>query len=160
MRQLKNKMSIRQYKCSLYKKNLKTSLVDGKGGAGRESEIEVIIITVGYFQCTGSFDIKRQKSLYLQETFMYYCCFSCSVMSNSLKTPQTVALGSSAHRISQARVLEWVAISCSRGSFWPRDRTHVSSTAGGFSTTEPPGNMFLYKLCQMPGIIIFHFPVP
>ena len=28
--------------------------------------------------------------------------------------------------ISQARILEWVATSFSRGSFWPRDRTHVS----------------------------------
>ena len=55
-------------------------------------EIEVIIITVGYFQCTGSFYIRRQKSLYLQETFMYYCRrFSRSVMSNSLETPQTTA---------------------------------------------------------------------
>ena len=34
--------------------------------------------------------------------------------------------GSSAHGISQARILEWVAISFSRGSSWPRDQTHVS----------------------------------
>ena len=34
--------------------------------------------------------------------------------------------GSSVHGISQARILEWVAISFSRGSFWPRDRTHAS----------------------------------
>ena len=27
---------------------------------------------------------------------------------------------------SQARILEWVAISSSRGSSWPKDRTHVS----------------------------------
>ena len=30
-----------------------------------------------------------------------------------------------AHRIFQARVLEWVAISFSRGSSWPRDQTRV-----------------------------------
>ena len=29
--------------------------------------------------------------------------------------------GSSVHRISQAKILEWVAISFSRGSSWPRD---------------------------------------
>ena len=32
--------------------------------------------------------------------------------------------------------------SCSRGSFWPRDRTHISfisCIAGGFFTTAPPG---------------------
>ena len=33
---------------------------------------------------------------------------------------------SSVHGIFQARVLEWVAISYSRGSFWSRDRTRVS----------------------------------
>ena len=34
--------------------------------------------------------------------------------------------GSSVHGIFQARILEWVAISFSRGSFQPRDWTHVS----------------------------------
>ena len=34
--------------------------------------------------------------------------------------------GSSVHGISQARILEWVAISFSRGSSWPRDWTHIS----------------------------------
>ena len=33
---------------------------------------------------------------------------------------------SSVHGISQARILEWVAISFSRRSSWPRDRTCVS----------------------------------
>ena len=42
--------------------------------------------------------------------------------------------------ISQARILEWVATSCSRGSSQPRDRTGVSSITGGFFTTEPPGS--------------------
>ena len=34
----------------------------------------------------------------------------------------------SVHGIFQARVLEWVAISFSRGSSWPRDWTQVSYT--------------------------------
>ena len=34
--------------------------------------------------------------------------------------------GSSVHGISQARILEWVAISFSRGSSRPRGRTQVS----------------------------------
>ena len=38
--------------------------------------------------------------------------------------------GSSVHGIFQARVLEWVAISFSRGSSWRRDWTWVSRTAG------------------------------
>ena len=35
-------------------------------------------------------------------------------------------LGCSAHGIFQARILEWVAISFSRGPSWPRDQTHIS----------------------------------
>ena len=42
--------------------------------------------------------------------------------------------GSSVHRILQARVLEWVAISISRGSFRPWDETWVSCIAGRFFT--------------------------
>ena len=38
--------------------------------------------------------------------------------------------GSSVHGILQARILEWVAISFSRGSSRPRDRTQVSHTVG------------------------------
>ena len=47
-------------------------------------------------------------------------------------------LGSSVHGISQARILKQLAISFSRGSSQPRDRTSVSYLAGGFFTTEPP----------------------
>ena len=39
---------------------------------------------------------------------------------------------SSVHGISQAWILEWVAISFSRGSSPPRDGTQVSLIAGGF----------------------------
>ena len=42
--------------------------------------------------------------------------------------------GSSVHGVLQARILEWVAISFSRGSSWPRDQTWVSCMAGGFFT--------------------------
>ena len=46
-------------------------------------------------------------------------------------TPWTSSLpGSSLHGILQARVLEWVAISFSRGSSQPRDRTWVSHIPG------------------------------
>ena len=40
--------------------------------------------------------------------------------------------GSSVHGISQARILEWFAISSPRGSSQPGDWTHVSFLAGGF----------------------------
>ena len=42
--------------------------------------------------------------------------------------------GSFVHGISQARILEWIAIFFSRGSCQPRDQTSVSCIAGGFFT--------------------------
>ena len=48
--------------------------------------------------------------------------------------------------ILQARILEWVAISSSRGSSWPRDQTHVpcvSCIVGGFFTAVPLGKPFV-----------------
>ena len=42
--------------------------------------------------------------------------------------------GSSAHGISQARILEWVAIPFSRGYSWLRDQTQASHIAGWFFT--------------------------
>ena len=45
---------------------------------------------------------------------------------------------SSVHGILQARILEWVAISFSRGSSQPRDGNWVSCTAGGFFTVWAP----------------------
>ena len=59
--------------------------------------------------------------------------FSLSVCPQSLRHVWLFATpmdynppGSSVHGIPQARILEWVATSSSRGSFWPRDGTHVS----------------------------------
>ena len=51
-------------------------------------------------------------------------------------TPWTVAYYTPGifHGIFQARVLEWVVISFSRGSFQPRDRTRVSHIVGGCFT--------------------------
>ena len=45
--------------------------------------------------------------------------------------------GFSIYGILQARILEWVTISFSRGSFCPRDQTHISCVAGRFFTAEP-----------------------
>ena len=64
--------------------------------------------------------------------------------------------GSSVHGISQARILEWAAISSSRGSFQPRDGIHISfdssCVAGGFFTIESPG--------KLPGSISRFYSVP
>ena len=53
----------------------------------------------------------------------------CSVAQScpTLSHPMACSMpSSSVHGISQARILEWVAISFSRGSSWPRDRIRVS----------------------------------
>ena len=44
--------------------------------------------------------------------------------------------GSSVHGIFQAWILEWVAISCSRGCSQPRDRTQVSHIVGRLFTVQ------------------------
>ena len=79
-------------------------------------------------------------------------------------TPWTIAYQSgNPHGILQARILEWVAISFSRGSSRPRDQTRVScvSCTGRQDsfTTEPPGkpvghntHKYILHLCKyMPG---------
>ena len=44
--------------------------------------------------------------------------------------------GSSVHGILQARILEWIAMSSSQGSSWPRDLLTSPALAGGFFTTS------------------------
>ena len=59
--------------------------------------------------------------------------------------------GSPVHEVFQARILQWVAISFSMGSSWPRDQTHVSSVsciAGGFFTCWAIKEEIHYKYNQ------------
>ena len=49
--------------------------------------------------------------------------------------------GSSVHEILQARILEWVIISSSRGSSWPRDQTLVSCIVGRFFTIQTTNSL-------------------
>ena len=51
---------------------------------------------------------------------------ACSVVSDSLRPMDCNPPGPSVHGTLQARILEWIAISYSRGSFWPRYQTRVS----------------------------------
>ena len=78
----------------------------------------------------------------------------CNPMDHSLQ-------GSSVHRILQARILEWVAVSLSRGSSWPRDRTCVCCFGSQFFTSEPSERLILRiggglkvgpALCQLPPV--------
>ena len=73
-------------------------------------------------------------------------------------------LGSSVHRISQTRVLEWVAISSSRGSSRPSAQIHItciSCLTGRFFITEPPGNTdCLVAVCWLSYSEARGIPVP
>ena len=62
---------------------------------------------------------KRTKTKRIVSEVAQSCPTLCDPMDCSL-------LGSSVHGIFQAIVLEWIAISFSSGSSWPRDRTWVS----------------------------------
>ena len=69
---------------------------------------------------------------------------SCPTLCN----PMDCSLpGSSIHGIFQARILEWVAISFSRGSSWPRDQARVSLIVGRrftvWATREASGEDWL-----------------
>ena len=74
---------------------------------------------------------------------MCLCAQSCLTLCNPMgcRLP-----GSSVHGIFQARILEWVAFSFSRGTSLTKDQTHVSCVpcVGRFFTTLPPGKLFAY----------------
>ena len=76
-----------------------------------------------------------------ESEFAQLCLTLCDPMDSSLP-------GSSVHGIFQARVLEWVTMSFSRGSSWPRDWTQVSCTAGRHFTlwaTREAHRVFLIR---------------
>ena len=59
---------------------------------------------------------------------------SCSTLCNPRSHRNHSPPSSCVHGILQARILEWVAMLSSRGSFWSRDGTWVSRIVGGFFT--------------------------
>ena len=59
---------------------------------------------------------------------------NCSVVATLCHPMNGSPPGNSVYGILQARILEWLAISFSRGSSPPRDRTRVSCIAGRFFT--------------------------
>ena len=67
---------------------------------------------------------------------------SCLILRDPMDYNQP---GSSVHGMPQARILKWVAIPFSRGSFQLRDRTQVSCIAGRFFTVWATGKMHVSK---------------
>ena len=87
---------------------------------------------------------------------MYVCVFSCSVKSDSLYEPMDCSPpSSSVHKISQARILEWVAIPFSSGSSQPMDRTQISYIACKLFISVLPGKpiiIIFYPLVQFSSV--------
>ena len=78
--------------------------------------------------------IVKMASYPFQTTPACVCALSHSVVSDSCDPIDCSLPGSSVHGISQARILELVAISFSRRSSRPRNQTQVSCIAGRFFT--------------------------
>ena len=88
-------------------------------------------------------------------------CACCLVMANSLWLPWTVAHQAPlSMELSQARTLELVAISSSRGSSQPRDWTWVSCRASGFfqfsSVAQSYPTLYDPMDCSTPGFPVHH----
>ena len=75
-------------------------------------------------------DLFHKNLQYWRSFFPYlgkrWWWFSCQVMSNSCDPIDYGPPGSSVHGILQARILEWVALTFSRGSSLPSDWIQVS----------------------------------
>ena len=81
-------------------------------------------------------------------TFLHVCIrvYVCSVAKSWLILLLPIFCnppGSSVHRISHARILEWAVIPFSRGSSWPKDWTHVSCI----------GRLILYQVAVIKGMM-------
>ena len=106
---------------------------------------------------------ERLKKAVFWGAYLYFPFF-ISLPSESEVTQSCLTLcdpvdcsppGSSIHGILQARILEWVAISFSRGSSWPRDQTQVSHIAGRrfnlwATREEEPLPSQIYPLLSVP----------
>ena len=89
--------------------------------------------------------LKKKNNVWVV-CYVDFCCFCCCLITQLCPTlcdPMDCSPpGSSVHGISQASILEWVAISFSKGSSWHRNWTHVSCIDSQFpycwATKEAP----------------------
>ena len=114
------------YIWSMIKNNTPYKSRERIGEIFKEKEIQ---IALDYMKRWSTLPIVKVKVLVVPS-----CLILCDPMNCSLP-------GSSVHEILWARILEWVAISFSTESSWPRDWTGISCIAGRFfivwATTLP-----------------------
>ena len=72
------------------------------------------------------------------------CCCLITKLSDSWDPMDYNLPGFFIHGIFQARIPEWVVISFSRESSWPRDGICMSCIAGIVFTIEPPGKLIYF----------------
>ena len=85
-----------------------------------------------YSQCLGKVLAHSKDSMKWRSEVAQLCPTLCDPIDCSLP-------GFSIHGIVQARVLEWVAISFSRGSSWHRNQTRSPALQADALPSEPPG---------------------
>ena len=86
-----------------------------------------------------SYSLWRLKRKGGKKAYGFCCCLVAKSRSTLFDLMDCSSPGSSVHGIFQARILKWVAISFSRESSQPRDRTCISCTGRQIFSTEPPG---------------------
>ena len=90
------------------------------------------------------------------------CCIESEVaqLCPTLCDPVDCSLpGSSIHGILQARILEWVTISFSRGSSQPRDQTWVSRIGGRCFNLWTSWSIILFSSCNAWEYVFIFWPL-
>ena len=101
------------------------------------------VTTLGTEAVADLWEERQRKETRRNTSYSFTCLFFIFVLTSILKWSEVAQScltlcnpvdcsppGSSVHGFSRWRILEWVTISFSRGSFRPRGRTRVSSIGG------------------------------
>ena len=118
-------------------------LITSSSASSPSKQLNIFVITlrknwsvINYKATQLSIFIAREKME--TQTYRAWQMKVCALVAQSCPTlcdpTDCGPPGCSVRWILQARILEWVAIPFSRGSFRPRDRTEVSRTAGRLFT--------------------------
>ena len=110
-----------------------------------------------YTQCVSVLDTCARAGHVHTRLQCWVCAHSCPTLCDPMDCSPT---GSSVHGISQARTLEPVAVSYSRGSLRPSDRTHISCVSWigrRLFTTAPCGKPEVSNWLTLIAVIIYLF---
>ena len=134
-------MRLKEYGCQTLSQVLKEGGMGWKGGPGieyclHEPPTTCVPLTVWLIDLLRSLEVSVNRrdttdweGVCVRAKSIQSCLTLCDPIDYNLP-------GSSVHGISQAKILEWVAMPCSRGPSQPRDQTQVSCIAGRFLLLE------------------------